>query len=249
MAEVQTFRQQSGRPAPDEEYDSDLYYLFMTVVDCDEARKTIRRLVSNYHVTGPTDQSYLSLHGMYDLLGKWDLAVRLRVGAAVKWGLFFDRLQDELKGLLFAPGNHRSLDWFKVDRELSGLSESAFCILEQHRLFSNNKISDYEKDRCQKGFLYVDLQVKGVKKDLVEQLRSEIKEPAHDIVVGVCECADALIIEMFMTCSQSGHVQMLNRKIGPVVAKYGCQKYTLLCYKYDEAPASNALQKVVISTE
>jgi hypothetical protein len=249
IAEIQGIQAATGHQPTNGAHDSDLYYLFMTVVDCERARKAIRQLVFNYHVPGPADQSYLSLHGMYDLLGKWDLAVRLRVGTAVKWGPFFDRLQDDLKGLLFAPGHHRSLDWFKVDRELSGFSESAVCISEQHRLFGNKKTSDYERDRCQKGFLYVELQVKGVKKDLVERLRSKIEKPSHDIVMGVCECADALIIEIFMTCSQSGHVRMLNREIGPVVAEYGCQKYTLLCYEYDEEPASNALQKGFTSTE
>ena len=64
-------------------------------------------------------------------------------------------------------------------------------------------------------------------------------------MVGVCECADALIIEMFMTCPQSSDVQKLNRQIGPILADYDCQKYTLLCYEYDEEPASNAPPKVV----
>jgi hypothetical protein len=159
MAEVQTVREQSSQLPTEEEYDSDLYYLFMTVVDCERARKTIRQFVNNYRTPGQwTDQSYIKLHGMYDLLGKWDLAVRLRVGTAVKWRQFFDALEEELdrSNLLFKRKQDYSLDWFKVDRELSGFSESAVCILEQHRLST----SDYEKDRCQKGFLYVAVRAK-----------------------------------------------------------------------------------------
>jgi len=60
---------------------SDLQFLFMSVVDCPEARRLIRSFVTNLRY--PTDSQqqapeYFDLLGMYDLIGYWDLAVRFR---------------------------------------------------------------------------------------------------------------------------------------------------------------------------
>jgi hypothetical protein len=95
--------------------------------------------------------------------------------------------------------------------------------------------TEYDSRRCQRGFIYVELP-KVPPAVMIRELEEALKrEPeARAIVESVCRSDNAVVLELFMTCAQSVRINQLNRTLEEVLPRYSVQKYTLLCYGYEE---------------
>jgi hypothetical protein len=182
---------------------------------------------------------------MYDLLGNWDLLVRLRIHQGIKDDdivkIFTKSLVDSnmldsvTKQAAKVFGRIESVNVTKERTSLPRLmSDMPLNRIPRARMKSTQ---DYEQHRCQRSFLYVKLpddQPEAVK--MLESLRTPFDQQtsAAQIIESVSLSKRALIFELFSRCSQSALINMLNRDIEKYLSSYRSQKYTLLAYNYDE---------------
>ncbi len=227
--------------ATEDDDNSDLFYVFMTAVDCAKARAQVRKFVKSYKPGKPLG-FYVHLLGMYDLMGRWDLAVRLRIGPDAKQGTrFISALKAHLDehGVFYGNINHL-FHSFNITDEHVSLKKTSRA-RERDRHVRPGGTTDYENNRLQKGFIVIQPGQQRQTGDLLESLGT-VKGQSTEIIRAVCEAVDAVIIELFMTCPQADYVNKLNREIGKPVANLGGQKYSLLCYEYDEELLENGVR-------
>lgn len=219
---------------------SDLFYLFLNVVDCGQSREVIKRLVSGLvGTTGWTDDSYFELLGMYHLLGRWDLAVRFRTNIDIERG-FLNRLKSTLlqAKLVFRKGEFGidQMEVCNITREGKGVKD----LLGQHSSREHKRLvmydtERYEESRCQRGLVRISLPDRKVTPRFLRALsRSLEHSPGAQIIELMCLRDNTLLLEVFMRCSQSSLIARLNRDIEAVLTQFKCQKSTMLCYGYDE---------------
>jgi 3',5'-cyclic AMP phosphodiesterase CpdA len=232
---------------------SDLNYILLSVVDCPTSRRAIRTLVQGmdkmpeWHHLGA---SYFDLLGMYDLMGRWDLAVRFRADPRVNPWLIARLIQDRLEaeGMIeinklqqAPPTLFDRFDLINVQREFSGyearivLPPGSFQI--KHARLA--KPTDYARNRCQRAFLYVHLPTSPSDREklldsLMAELRKDTSAGTSAIIESVAIGQDSIMYEVFMRCSQSWEINRLNSLIEGTLTRFHSQKYTLLCYGYDE---------------
>lgn len=223
------------------EGDSDLFVMMLSVSDCPAAREVIRQAI----VELPSHKMWrrrsvppVSLRGMYDLLGHWDLAVRLRIGNATAPNRVADYLTRRLSdhklrkdGGQFSHKAH--LDVRREANSIRGLLTSRKSPIERRML---GETDDYDRLRCQRSFLWIELgsDQEKVIEGLADALRDEPE--LGEIIESACLGDQVLLLETFSSCGQSSEIARLNRQIEPVLALWGRQKYTLTCYGYDETP-------------
>jgi len=186
---------------------------------------------------------------MYDLIGRYDLLAKVRIPKWASFGPLRQRIANVLreKGQLFPEDKEPetlfsllevvniSREWGSI--EAMGISEGEI-VVPRMNLASTE---DYERARCQKGFLYIDLHAsKANPTRLIDQLRINLinNEPSSAIVQAIYRGDRAIIFDLFMTCAQSSLINRLNRVIESVIYHYNAQKYTLLSYGYDEVELS-----------
>jgi 3',5'-cyclic AMP phosphodiesterase CpdA len=217
---------------------SDLHLLFLSVRDCHNARKVIREFVEKQ----PPENS-CTLHGMYDLLGHWDLFVRLRFNIKLNFSDTEEQLYKELQkahemeeaGADFSDRRH-----INVNREAKSFKELLAKPMLPPPSLKRKVLGDtesYDLKRCQRGLLYIKLpEGTNRKNELIQQLSTVLDADYmfKNIVEGIYRGEFDLVIEFFMTCAQSQSVNQLNRIIEKKLTFYRIQKYTMFCYGYDE---------------
>ncbi len=215
---------------------SNLYLLFISVVDCKESRVTIKHLISDLKKEGLD----VELVAMYDLLGKWDLLVMIRLNTKDNFTTLVGR---KIRSrLLETQMMKRRGDYFttfnKVDvhREAGSLKD----IMKMGRIEYTRRIlfnsENYDIHRIQKGIIYIDCEKKDVK-HLLNSLWKIIEgDEFNDFIECVYQSTDpnVLLIEFFTKCSEYTLINRFNRAISPVLAEFELQKYNLLYYAYDE---------------
>jgi hypothetical protein len=99
--------------------------------------------------------------------------------------------------------------------------------------------SDYDTFRASRAFIIVqaigDRGSKRRKAFLQELARQIEKSRSRSIIESICESESELVFEIMSTCSESNYINILNRDIEPVLSIHNLQKYTLLCYDYQES--------------
>lgn len=240
---------ESAQGAGNDEDESDLNYAFLSVVDCKKARRVFRETLQG-EFAAKCKLQYLKLEGMYDLLGKWDLAIRFRgepVTKHIKAGLL-KPLRDQR---MFGVGaDFRGEQWVDVLKEwtlddwLLGQRDLARGIRRRVPLENGDA---YDAARCQKGLVFVRNEQSDGR--LEDQLRGVVKDAPelHQIIESVAIATDAVVFEVFMSCSQTALINRLNRIIEPVLSGFEAQKYTLLCYGYDEREVSLGVAEALAS--
>lgn len=229
--------------------DSNLHFIFMSVVDCPEARSVISEFATQMLGTKPGVEREFQLLGMYDLIGYWDLAVRCRMSSGSSIDHIVRLLHTELvnKGMVadVNEGQGSPFGLFKhiaVTRELQALvaffSDAERAEIRRTWLETTDR---YEERRFQRGFLHIDVADRNNMEIVVKNLRSELA--ADGEVETIIECVyvseNALVFELFMNARQMPLLTRLNRVIEPALKEVKAQKYTLLCYGYDERDTTN----------
>lgn len=216
---------------------SDLHLLFLSVKDCQNSRNVIRQFVEEL-----PPETKCTLHGMYDLLGRWDLLARLRFNLSLNFSTYETALYKKLlearemekKGSDFSDHKH-----INITREARSFRE----LLEDHANVSSlsRKILGgtevYDSKRCQRGLLYIKLPEEASRKNgLIQNLAVVLDQDNifNSIVEGIYRGESDLVIEFFMTCAQSQSLNYINRAVEKTLSYYGVQKYTMFCYGYDE---------------
>jgi predicted phosphodiesterase len=231
---------------------SDLYYLMMSVVECPRSRDVIRRFLADLPLTSEWKElnaRYVKLVAMYDLLGRWDLIVRFRLDPRVN-PIQFTRLIEralEKEGMLPPEAKREvsafgQVDLFNIKAEVRSIADlnphpgppAREVPIQRVRMATTEA---YESSRSQRGFLYIELPRKG-EPAMIKELEIALHaDPESQVIIeSVARGEKELVLDLFMSCAQSSHVNRLNRTLEHVLTKYSVQKYTLLCYGYDEVP-------------
>jgi predicted phosphodiesterase len=227
---------------------SDLFLLFLSVKSGHTSRELIRALADDPKAWKRVQPQYFKLSAMYELSGKWDLAVRFRAPAASTAAerAYFETITETLReNGQFGNQKFRLKQAVNVTREAPGLSQLLVqppppVDIRRVRLPST---VEYERRRCERGFLFIYLPeesnlqdefFRALERDVAEQERRWAAEQTGSIIECCYRSEHELVIETFSRCSQSWHMNQLNRAVEKTVADFDRQKYTLTCYEYDE---------------
>lgn len=233
---------------------SNLYLVHLSVVYCPKAREIVRRCINSLVASGIKCR----LEGMYDLLGKWDLLLRIRVGRRTDFdedisnpiyqALVDARMMErpgeegyfrfDPEGVLNVKRELPSVEQWRIDlRPHTKKREPGQKI--KRRLLKNTEA--YEKKRCQRAFLYHKLPDNTRKaNDIIVGVANKLQEAidnlkfGSDLIEAIYVADNAVVIECFMTCADSLSINVINRTIESVLARENLQKFTMTCYAYDE---------------
>jgi len=213
--------------------------VLLSVVDTVEARQIVAAVVDRT----PEVRSV----AMYDLLGHWDVAVKLAAPAGYDLAAFYAQMHDELVANDMAGPEenpteevaeftgHRLLltDASRI-RKPGSTKRPSFLILE--------KPEDYDLLRVQRAFLFVELATvpelrRNIAQQSIERVLSgdDMPRACRDIVEAITISDDAVVIEVAMTCANGmRRLNQLNRIIGRELTRFKAQKYNLTVYGSDE---------------
>lgn len=214
---------------------SNLFFLFLQVTDCESARLITKDLVSQ-------EKEYF-IEAIYDLLGTWDLLIKFRTDAD----------ENNFKDLII-----NKLIESKQMNKTSEVKFSKYCLVDVQRQASIlskllnqidsdtinytllNNTDDYDKYRACRAFLYIE--AKGdygtnSRKNFIEELQKSIEKDnkGSKIIESFCEGKREIIIETFSSCSQTAFMNHLNKSVEKVLKTFQLDKSTLTCYHYDES--------------
>ncbi len=212
--------------------------MFLSVVDVDDTREIVAELVNR------TED--VRIIAMYDVLGHWDVMVRLAAPRAFDLAGFYR----EVYGALIETGmagpeenpaadiaeftGHRFLttDLSRIRRPGSNRPPT-FVVLDDS--------DDYDLYRMQRAFLFVELNTvpelrRGSAEKAIEKLvREDLPASLGHIIEAVTFADDAVMIEIMMTCANGiRRLNQLNRIIGPHLTRFKAQKTNLLVFASDE---------------
>ncbi len=217
---------------------SNLNYLLLSVVNCIRSRQIIREVRSN----PDTIRRFPSfeLAGMYDIMGKWDLLIRFRLAQQANLEQLIQSIEDELERTGQMETNPNSLfatsDYVNVRQEVTSFNEINSNISQINHIRLRSTL-DYEQQRCQKAFIYVQMpSTNQDRSSLINSLKEELQRntDSKTIIEAISISEIAIIFEIFMRCSQTYLINRLNRVIEKTIPQYRLQKYTLFCFEYDE---------------
>lgn len=218
--------------------DETLAIMFLSVVDVDDTRDIVAALVDR-----TPDVRVLA---MYDVLGHWDVMVRLAAPQGFDFAAFYGEVHTALveTGMAGEEVNpaadvaeftgHRFLttDLARVRRPGSSRPPT-FVVLDDS--------DDYDLFRMQRAFLFVELNTvpelrRGIARKAIEKLVSEdLPQTCGHIVEAVTLADDAVILEIMMTCANGiRRLNQLNRILGPNLTRFKAQKTNLLVFASDE---------------
>lgn len=213
---------------------SNLFFLLLSVLDCEKSRILIADMQAEKHPD-------IKVDAMYDLMGSWDLLIKFRTKnhandfeSDVVSKLIDASMMDSNQNDVF--GRRKLINVLSQSRNVSGLLSKAKKESIFYTLLGNSE--GYESYRAGRAFIF--LEAKGKKNDkqrklFLEHLNVAInRQHSSSIIESVCEGESELIIETFSSCAQSTQISHLNKAVEPVLTAHGLQKYTLSCYSYDE---------------
>lgn len=212
----------------------------LSVVDTEEARQIAGAIVERTPQVRPV--------AMYDVLGHWDVALKLAAPNTFDFDAFYVTLHDELvaNDMIGPEENptqevveftgHRFLvtDASRVRRPGSKKRPS-FLILDEPE--------EYDLLRIQRAFLFVELKTvpelrRNIAQQNIERLVSgeDMPQPCRQIIEAITFADDAVILEVAMTCANGiRRLNQLNRIIGRELTRFKAQKYNLTVFASDES--------------
>jgi len=218
--------------------DETMAIMFLSVVDVDDTREIVSALVDR------TDG--VRILAMYDVLGHWDVMVRLTGPNAFDFAAFYREVHEALidTGMAGKEDNpppdvaeftgHRFLttDLSRIRRP-GTTRPPTFIVLDD--------TDDYDLYRMQRAFLFVELNTvpelrRGIARKAIEKLvRDDLPATCGHIVEAVTMADDAVILEIMMTCANGiRRLNQLNRIVGPHLTRFKAQKTNLLVFASDE---------------
>ena len=226
---------------------SDLNLILAAVASCEQSRK----LVKNFFNQDEDTKDKYRFQGMYHLSGHWDLLVRFRLNQNQEFNSAKKRLSDYLKEneQMTTEGDFSLGRHINVTKETTKFSDllATDTIKTPIRRNALKDIDEYEKRRCQRGFLFISLPSDVQEKNKLIQALSNLLDDYNEfteIVEGVYEgtyineLGDnkqyAIVVEVFMTCAKQHYLNRINRKIEGKLSEYKLQKHTMTCYDYYE---------------
>jgi len=221
---------------------SNLFFFFLSVRDCRKSREIILKIKSEKF-------NDIKLEAMYDLMGSWDLVIKYRANRksekfkkAIISELLAEKMIDRNKNKTF--GRRILINVLSQSKSIFGLINKNFSEKIYYTLLPDSQA--YDNYRSNRAFIFIELPNKFSKKNresfLSRLSNSLTTNYGASIIESICESKSALIIETFSRCSQSNVINHLNKAIEPTLTTYGIQKYTLLCYNYDEIDLLNNLK-------
>jgi len=224
-----------GLPLTDDET---MAIMFLSVVDVDDTRDIVSALADR------TEK--VRIIAMYDVLGHWDVAVKVAAPAGYDLAAFYREVHSALVSTGMAGEEedpaadvaeftgHRFLttDASRIRKPGSG-GRPTFVVLDDP--------DDYDLYRLQRAFLFVELNtVPEIRRDIakraVEKLvREDLPITCGHIIEAVTFADDAVILEIMMTCANGmRRLNQLNRILGPNLTRFKAQKTNLLVFSSDE---------------
>jgi hypothetical protein len=212
--------------------------LLLSVVDVDETRQIIAEVVSR--------TPEVRAIAMYDVLGHWDVAVKLAAPADFDLDAFYAQVHEalianDMAGAEEDPASdvaeftgHRFLvtDLARIRRPGS-TEPPAFLVMDD--------AEDYDALRVQRAFLFVELKTvpemrRVIAQQQIERLVSEdLPSTCRHLIEAITLTDDAVVLEIVMTCANGiRRLNQLNRIIGPYLTRFKAQKYNLLVFASDE---------------
>jgi len=220
---------------------SNLFFLFLSVQDCSRSREIIATIAAKNFTS-------IKLEAMYDLMGSWDLVVKFRAKKQAKkfekeiiQNLLDKHMIDRKKSETF--GRRELINVTSQSRNIQGLIKKDVNEKIYYTLLPNDKA--YDDYRSSRAFIYIQLSKDYLdhKIALLNRLNKSITNIyGSEIIESICESKTALIIETFSRCSQSNSINHLNKALEDTLTSYGLQKYTLMCYYYDEVELLNNIK-------
>jgi hypothetical protein len=216
---------------------SNLFFALLCVVDCQKSRIAIADLQAR-------DFGQISIEAAYHLMGAWDLLIKFRAESNELAKKFYNELINTLakRKMMKIDENERFdkgiiLDIMAQSKTISNLLDPTDDEIISYVLLPNS--SDYDTFRASRAFIIVqaigDRGSKRRKAFLQELARQIEKSRSRSIIESICESESELVFEIMSTCSESNYINILNRDIEPVLSIHNLQKYTLLCYDYQES--------------
>lgn len=207
---------------------------FFSVVDCELARKIIAELLERTADVRPV--------AMYEVLGRWDLAVKLAAPSTFDLAGFHTHVVKTLteNGMAGDPQSQDLVDF--TDHRLMVTSAGAVQAPGggQAQFLVLDEAQHYDHLRVQRSFLFVELRN-------VPELRravaiSEIRRTAGDlsascghIIEAVTASDDAVVLEIVLTCAKGRYLSELNREMGRLLTWFEAQKTNLVVFTTDES--------------
>jgi hypothetical protein len=213
-----------------------------TVVDCSDARRVIHDYLSV--LRRDATRPWIWPVGMYHVLGRWDLLVKLAVEAPdEQLAVVLDGIEQKLRAAkMFEEGTAEAPDEFGaarriIAREVYGRLEPQGVDMPPRHLRLPHS-DDYDRYRLQRAFLVVDQRTtdpenrEGLRESVFDAVfhDSRIQRITESLYIG----DDAFLFELIMSCAIRHEINYLNRKIEDMLSIYRSQKYNLLAYAYDE---------------
>lgn len=212
--------------------------MFLSVVDVDDSREIVGTLVDRH--------PEVRVVAMYDVLGHWDVMVRLAGPDSFDFAAFYREVHKALveTGMAGEEENppadvaeftgHRLLttDISRIRRPGSARPPT-FVVL--------NDSDDYDLYRMQRAFLFVELNTvpelrRGIARKAIEKLvREDLPQTCGHIIEAVTLADDAVILEIMMSCANGiRRLNQLNRILGPNLTRFKAQKTNLFVFASDE---------------
>jgi hypothetical protein len=216
--------------------ESDLFYLLVErVVSCEQTRDTIKQALRSAASEESFSQASFQLTGLYDTMGKWDVLARFRApGLTEPRGLF-----RYLRQQILRQSPSAALRLVNVEREAPSLTyilSGSWQGKLQHRWLGDTKT--YWDQQCQRFFLYVELPATDSEQKLLIQSLNQVigQHRVARIIESVSYAAqdNALVLEIFTTCSQAMLVHELNRLVESCIPSFKTGKSTLCCFESEE---------------
>lgn len=221
--------------------DEEVLFIFLSIVDCGESRQIIRDLCRQ--------RDDIRILGLYDLIGRWDVAAKFAVRNGSDARSFELLLKSELVAAEMArlaeSVGSEDVDAVELARNNAFTAVRSVRVNAIQPVGTSNaqtwflsNAEDYDLLRVQRAFLLVELTT------VAPLRRAKLTETLHQMLSASQSCSavveaynrgdDAVVIEILMTCSAGVIVNEVNRAIEGELTRFFAQKYTLLAYAYDE---------------
>ena len=206
---------------------SDLYYLFLNVVDCNQAREEIINFSEQYK----KDNNNFKICGVHYLYGKYDVLVKYRATENDR----FNRLLQEYLKRKKAMGKPYGSYFMNVSYENQNFKKIQKIPLLQDP-------SAYLHSTWNMATLAVHTAQKMTVEDFFNKLNfsinlfnSENNTKIEDIIRNYAVGQDQVIIfELFISCYQFPMLTCFTNMIEDIIRDYGIDKYTHIIYYFDE---------------
>ena len=208
---------------------SDLYYLFLNVLDCTEAREGIEEYINLYNEERDWKVTLCGIHHLY---GKYDIVVKYRSKESDEQ--FQTKLLKYLAEKKYTE-QKQSFYFMNVTYEGGGFNENKYI-----KLLKNPDV--YLNSTWNMATLTVYTERKLMPKDLLEQVNKEIllfdqkyQTKLEDIIRNYAIGQDQTVIfELFISCYQFPMLTRFTNLIEDIIKKYGIDKSTHIIYYFDE---------------